>query len=201
MDNTVGSLGSLLVNPSDAYILGLWGADRYLRTSSIGLSNTNLILVHRFLDFLLLRFPKDRIRIRVYGNEISKCLIGFNTSFCKCSKNVSTAYHIYVNSRPLVREFMFSLTNRTLLSEECIYPYFAGRFDGDGSISSKGSFCRIVYGSMEELSIDLFLINIKGINTSVYRYYSAGTYCLYFSKSTLDKFLNGISTYSISGKL
>lgn len=195
----MGSLSSLLTNPADAYILGLWGADRYLRTSSIGLSNTNLVLIYRFLDFLLMKFPKDRIRIRVYGNRVSKRLNGFKKSFCKCSKNVLTAYHVYVNSRPLVREFLFSLDNRKLLAKDCIYPYFAGRFDGDGSISSKGEFCRIVYGDLKELTLDRSLL--IGINTSVYRYTSAGTYCLYFSKGTLPKFLERIRAYSISGKL
>ncbi|MBD3365784.1 hypothetical protein GF360_00370 [candidate division WWE3 bacterium] len=199
MDNTVGSLGSLLTNPEDAYILGLWGADRYLRTSSIGLSNTNLTLLYRSLDFLLERFPKERVRVRIYGNEIPKRFEGFKKSFCKCSKNVSMAYHVYVNSRPLVREFLYSLSNRKHLAKECIYPYFAGRFDGDGSISPEGTFCRIVYGDSTELSLDRSLLT--GINTSVYRYSAAGTYCLYFSKSTLSKFLEGIGKYSISGKL
>lgn len=195
----MGSLGSLLTNPRDAYVLGLWGADRYLRTSSIGLSNTNLNLIYRFLDFLLERFPKERIRIRIYGDKVPKRLEGFKRSFCKGSKNVLTAYHVYVNSRPLVREFQFSLTNRKLLAKDCVYPYFAGRFDGDGSISPEGNICRIVYGDLAELTLDQSLL--KGINTSVYKYASAGTYCLYFSKSTLEEFLTGIKAYSISGKL
>jgi hypothetical protein len=199
MDNTVGSLGSLLTNPSDAYILGLWGADRYLRTSSIGLSNTNLKLIYRFLEYLLTRFPRERIRIRIYGDEVPDRLEGFKKSFCKCSKNVLTAYHVYVNSRPLVREFLSSLENREDLTEDCIYAYFAGRFDGDGSISPRKEFCRIVYGDPTELFLDQSLL--EDINTSVYRYTSAGTHCLYFSKSTLTMFLRRIGKYSISGKL
>lgn len=199
VDNTVGSLSSLLTNTKDSYILGLWGADRYLRTSSIGLSNTNVALLTRSLEYLLERFPKNRIKVRVYGDEVSAEFQKFDLSFCKGSKNKTTAYHVYVNSRPLVREFIYALDNRYKLQHDCVYAYFAGRFDGDGSISSKRKFCRIVYGNLDELQKDRVLLS--DIKTSIYRYKSAGTYCLYFSETTLDKFLLMISKYSISGKL
>lgn len=195
----MGSLGSLLNNPHESYILGLWGADRYLRTSSIGLSNTNVRLIKIFLEYLLERFPISRIRFRVYGVEDTSLTSGFKVSYCKGSKNVLTAYHIYVNSRPLVREFLFSLRNRNFLAKDCIYAYFAGRFDGDGSLSLDKKICRIVYGNLEDLLIDQYLLT--NINTSVYEYGSARTYCMYFKKSTLSNFLEQIRPYSISGKL
>jgi len=85
MGNTVGSLSSLLVRPKDSYILGLWGADRYLRTSSIGLSNTNKILIKRFSEFLLSRLPTERLRLRVYGSDNSNDFLDFKKSYCKIS--------------------------------------------------------------------------------------------------------------------
>ena len=195
----MGSLSSLLTNTKHSYILGLWGADRYLRTSSIGVSNTNVALLKSSLEYLLERFPEDRIKVRVYGDEVYAEFQRFDLSFCKGSKNKTTAYHVYVNSRPLVREFTYALNNRHKLQHNCVYAYFAGRFDGDGSISSKRKFCRIVYSNIDELWKDRSLLS--NIKTSVYRYRSAGTYCLYFSETTLDKFLLEISKYSVSGKL
>ena len=196
----MGSLSSLLTNPKDAYILGLWGADRYLRTSSIGLSNSNTRLLHAFLDYLLCRYSKDRIRVRVYGNSVDKSFRRFKISYCKGSKNRNTGYHLYVNSRPLVREFMYCLENRQRLYHDCTLAYFAGRFDGDGSIMKGDNYCRIVYGNLHELEKDRNLLP-RFIKTSTYRYKKAGTYCLYFSKTTLQTFLNGIKPYSVSGKL
>lgn len=200
MVNIVGSLSKFLTYPFEAYILGLWGADRYFRTSSIGLSNTNVHLLKRTLLFLLLSFPKDRIKLRVYGNFVPITLRGYSTSFCKGSKNVKSAYHLYVNSRPLVREFFDALSRRNLLHPTVIYAYFAGRFDGDGCISHSGRpFCRIVYKNLFELEKDRTLL--KGIKTHVYRYEKANTYCLYFSEQTLSSFLSKIFPYSVSGKL
>lgn len=200
MVNTVGSLSNFLTYPLEAYILGLWGADRYFRTSSIGLSNTNVRLLERTLLFLLIRFPRDRIRLRVYGDFVPNTLRGYNTSFCKGSKNVKSAYHLYVNSRPLVREYFDALSNRNLLHSSVVYAYFAGRFDGDGCISHNGNpLCRIVYKNLFELKKDMSLLT--EIKTSVYKYEKANTYCLYFSERTLSVFLDRISPYSISGKL
>ena len=196
----MGSLSSLLSNPDDSYILGLWGADKYHRSSSVGLSNTNVALILKYSDFLLSRFSVDRLRLRVYGNRVPEKLKDFKTNFCKGSKNVQTAYHIYVNSRPLLREFIESLENRANLNLNSIYPYFAGRFDGDGSIGKgRRRFCRIAYSSVHDLSKDRILLS--DIKTSVYEYKQAGTFCLYFSEATLDLFLERIRKYSFSGKL
>ena len=197
MGNTVGSPTSLLATTNDAYILGLWGADRYLRTSSIDLSNTNPKLLFRFANFLISRFTEDRIRIRSYSSSVYPELQKFKISYCKGSKNKLPAFHVYVNSRPLVREFTQSLSQRKLLFGDNVYAYFAGRFDGDGSVS--GKHLRIVYGDIGDLNADRELL--QDIKTSVYEYSSAGTYCLYFSRRTVKMFIERISLYSISGKL
>lgn len=199
MGNTVGSYSSLLTNPKDSYILGLWGADKYVRTSSVGLSNTNLLLINRFGDFLLSRLPKSRLRLRIYGSTVPENFKDVKISFCKGSKNKSPAFHIYVNCRALGREFAFALENRYLLQNAGIYPYFSGRFDGDGSIAykdSKPKFCRIVYGNLTDLEKDRALL--KDIKTSVYHYRKAGTYCLYFSEQSVDKFLERVGPYLVS---
>lgn len=191
----MGSNSSLLVNPSESYILGLWCADRYLRTSSIGLSNCDLTLIERFLKFLLSRFTSDRIRIRIHGEKDSDEFKEYKKTYSIPSKNASKAYHVYVNSRSLVREFLYCMQNRNQISKEALYAYFAGRFDGDGCIS-RGSkrFCRISYGNYNDASLDRsLLIEIK---TSLYMYKKAGTFCLYFSEKTLDAFLRLISPYS-----
>ena len=194
----MGSLNNFLT--SNSYILGLLGADRYLRTSSIGLSNTNLKLHFEFLKYLLKYFNKDRVRIRVYGRYIPSEFKEFKISYAKCSKNKQPAYHVYVNSKPLVKEFFYALDNRCLLSSENVFKYFAGRFDGDGCISRSNKYCRIVYKTLDELTIDRILLP-DNIKTSVYRYKQANTYCLYFSEKTLQSFLIKIENHSVSGKL
>ena len=113
MGNTVGSTSTNFCNffskEEDAYILGLWCADSYWWTSSIGLSNTDPRLIDVFRRFLKRFFPKDRI---------------------KNNRN-----HLFVNSRPLLREFL-SARNRLseLRKRNVVRAYIAGRFDGDGSI-------------------------------------------------------------------
>lgn len=195
MGNTVGSQSSLLNDPEHSYVLGLWGADKYVRSSSVGLSNTNLEMLHKFTDFLLARLPQDRLRVRIYG-DAGHNFEGFTRVRCKGSRNRTTAYHVYVNSRSLVREFYQALGNRHLLSGESLCAYFAGRFDGDGSMSQTGSaFCRIAYSSLEDARLDKNLLPL--IQTSIYNYTRAGTYCLYFSEKTLGIFLQEINPYSV----
>ena len=126
MGNTVGSTSTnfcnFLSNEKDAYILGLWCVDSYWWASSIGLSNTDKDLIEKFRDFLRRFFPENRIK--------------FNRN------------HLFVNSRPLLREFISAKNNLDNLKEDrIIRAYFSGRFDGDGSIDKNlRNDCRIVYG-------------------------------------------------------
>jgi hypothetical protein len=142
MGNTVGSTSTnfcnFYSNEEDAYILGLWCADSYWWSNSIGLSNTDLSLVKRFRRFLRNFFPNDRIR--------------FNRN------------HLFVNSRPLLREFVSAKNNLEKLKKKGILKaYFAGRFDGDGSIDKNlRNDCRIVYGKESEAITDKMLL--KRIN-------------------------------------
>lgn len=200
MDNTVGSLSNF--NDSNfSYILGLWGADKYVRTSSVGLSNTNLVLINTFANFLYNQFPKDRVRLRIYGQDIPKGFEDIKSSICKGSKNVSQAYHIYVNSRPFIRMLAKTLEDRIYFEHLHIGAYFAGRFDGDGSISIKRTHCRIAYGSFEDLQKDKFLLDKVHIDVSSYRYKDANTYCIYFRKRTLETFLDIIKPHLLAKKL
>jgi hypothetical protein len=51
----------------EAYILGLWLGDKYWRSSSIGLTNTNEVLIAEFRKFLERNgFSRDRIKLSVY---------------------------------------------------------------------------------------------------------------------------------------
>ena len=113
MGNTVGSTSTnfcnFFSNKKDAYILGLWCADGYWWSSSIGLSNTDPDLIETFRKFLKRLFQVNRVK--------------FNR------------HHIFVNSRPLLREFT-TAKNRLddLKSSKIIRAYLAGRFDGDSPL-------------------------------------------------------------------
>jgi hypothetical protein len=201
MDNTVGSLGNFVISKQDAYILGLWGADRYFRTSSIGISSINLNLIRASLKYFEKNFPTKRIKVRVYGDDIPNWLLDYDVSYCKGTKNIATAFHVYVNSRELVGKFFSALDKRYKLKREFISLYFAGRFDGDGSYDSSRQMLRIVYSNRREAEIDRKLLSKINILTSMYHYKKANTYCLYFKRETLAEFISAIQKISISGKL
>ena len=178
MGNTVGSTSTnfcnFFSNEKDAYILGLWCADSYWWASSIGLSNTNPDLIGAFRKFLTRLFPKDRIK--------------FNRN------------HLFVNSRPLLREFL-SAKDRLdeLIDKENIRAYLAGRFDGDGSIDKNlRNDCRVVYSKRKEAETDRELLKRIGVeNVKIYYYKSAKTFCLYISRYEAKKFLENIMSHSL----
>ena len=178
MGNTVGSIKANFCNffskKEDSYILGLWCADSYWWSSSIGLSNVDRDLINKFKEFLMKFFPESRI---------------------KYNRN-----HLFVNSRPLLREFKEARNNVSqLYGDDIISAYFAGRFDGDGSVDKNfKSDCRIVYGNKKEVEIDKTLIAKIGIdNTKLYYYKSANTFCLYISRYQARYFLERIYPYSV----
>lgn len=177
MGNTVGSVNTNFCNffsdEEGSYILGLWCADSYWWGSSIGLSNTNIDLIKRFKRFLKRFFSEERIK--------------FNRN------------HLFVNSRPLLREFISAKkVLKNLKKDKVIKAYIAGRFDGDGSIDKNlRNDCRIVYGNMNEAKLDKKLLKKIGVNkVKIYYYKSAKTFCLYVSRYETKKFLNYILPYS-----
>ncbi len=183
MGNTVGSTSANLCNffedQKDAYILGLWCADSYWWSSSIGLSNTNKELIERFRSFLLGKgFPEDRIR---YNRD-----------------------HLFVNSRPLLREFIAGRKMlRKLKKEEVIWAYFGGRFNGDGCIDKDmRKDCRIVYTGEDvgkaEAEFDRRLLKKLGISeTTIYYYRTSLTFVLYISRFVAGEFVEKTLPYSL----
>ncbi len=201
-DNTEGSLRLWENLDIDPYIIGLWGADGYSRTSSIGLTSIYPKLIQRFRDFLLNFFPIQRLHLRVYLprslQTYNHSLLTSNVRICSIQKAKHPAYHIYVNCRPFVRAFLAKVKEATLASEK-IPAYFAGRFDGDGSIAKDGQKdCRIVYTTHNEALFDQTLIHQwnSSIQTSLYHYKSARTYVLYVRKSSVKQFIDAIRQYS-----
>ena len=180
MGNTVGSMRANLCNffseTKDAYILGLWCADKYWWASSIGLSNTNASLIDEFRKFFLRKhFSKQRIKL--------------------------SNHHIFVNSRPLLREFLWAEQHLDRLKKrEILKAYFAGRFDGDGSISQDlRSDCRIAYSNKKEAETDQKVLKRMGIfRTKIYHYRAARTFVLYVSRYQAEEFLHQLSPYLIA---
>lgn len=189
MGNTVGSANSDfwdLKTRDDAYIIGLWCADGYHRTSSIGISNTDTDLIEKFREFFLEFLPAERLKLRIYQPD----------KFKRRTK----AYHLYVNSRPLLRKFREIKDNiRKYINENLILPYIAGRFDGDGSVAKDfHRDCRIVYGNKKEAENDLEMMKTLNFQKmKIYQYKSAKTFCLYFSRFETERFLSLIYPYSL----
>lgn len=188
MDNTVGSSSTSFCNfprsAEDYYILGLWCADGYHWTSSIGLTSIDLSLIQKFRNFLSELFPKDRIKLDQYNT----------------GKRKYVGYKLYVNCRPLLRIFKeFKDNGERKLDIEVVGAYIAGRFDGDGCISKdlkRG--CRISYGNYQDAKLDYNMLPGIGITSSkLYRYRTSNTFVIYISTKDVDKFKKHISKYSV----
>jgi len=210
MGNTVGSSNlrfwNQFVEVEDFYCLGLWCADGYHRTSSIGITNINRDLVEKFRQFLIRKVGESRLKIRVYYplgqllnaeafSDLARDVRAYHMR--KCSQ---PAMQLYVNSRPLLRAFREARTRvGEIRSSEHVQAYFAGRFDGDGSVSNNmRSDCRIVYSNREEALEDSKLLQKIGmIRSKVFHYKKAGTYCLYISRFEAENFIHAIGAQSV----
>lgn len=195
MDNTVGRTDTTFCDLQDvknAYAFGLWCADGYHRTSSIGLTNVDERLINSFREFLMRYFANDRIKTRIYSRDI-----GIGHYYLE--KATRPAYQIYVNSRPLLKYFRNARKEpKRFLANESMRAYFAGRFDGDGSVASDSrSDLRIVYGDREEADRDADLLHGIGIANKVYEYRKARTFAMYISRFDAEKFLSSIAKYSL----
>lgn len=200
-ENTVGSLSALqqlVIDSESAYILGLWCADGYYWSSSVGITNVDKRLINRFEEYFGKLFPKERIKLRTYypqgevGHEAEK-----STYPMRLAKQ--TAYQLYVNSRPLLRLFKQAEHEVVALPLQYLAPYFAGRFDGDGSVDKNlRNDLRIAYSNRMEAETDQnLIIKANRYKTRIYHYQRARTYILYVSRDDSMQFLNDIKMYSI----
>jgi hypothetical protein len=189
---------ALVSDVDDACAFGLWCADGYWWSSSIGLSNVQPELILRFGRYLLNLFPVERLRLRIYlveGDLPKEAILALTgrVSVRPQSKMKRTAYHVYVNSRPLVRRFFSKRMSLATLPNIWLAPYFAGRFDGDGSF---GDTPRICYTHQAEAEMDASLLARVGVATSVLYYSKANEYCIYFHRRSLERFESMIRVHS-----
>ena len=192
------ALRALITNSENAYILGLWCADGYHRTSSIGLTNVDRRLTNRFAAYLKRSFLKDRIKWQVYYPP-GKKPVGVDVPMQPLRKAKQIVYRPYVNSRPLLRLFQKAEQDIDLLPRKYILAYFAGRFDGDGSIDKNlRNDLRIVYSNKSEADADQRLLTkLNRYHAKVYHYRTAQTYVLYISRYDATQFLHDIALYSV----
>ncbi|OGD09080.1 hypothetical protein A2397_00785 [Candidatus Amesbacteria bacterium RIFOXYB1_FULL_44_23] len=171
-DNTEGSTVFTFKTSDDYYILGLWLADGYWRTSSIGLTSVTDDLIERFKEFLINNFPERTIK---HGK-----------------------YCVYINMRALVRIFMKFKSGDLVIPKKFIPAYFAGRIDGDGHVDRKHrSGIRIAYGDEFDARRDeSLLLAYQENSVSVYRYKTARTWVIYLRKNFLQAILPKLSLYS-----
>src|SRR3989344_3850056 len=200
MGNTVGSssaLHELITNSECAYILGLWCADGHHRTSSIGLTNVDKRLADRFASYLETQLPKERLKWQVYYPPGQRPQ-GLKVPMQPLYKAKQIVYRPYVNSRPLLRLFQTAEQQIVRLPKKYILAYFAGRYDGDGSVDKNlRSDLRIAYSNRPEAETDQKLLQrLSCYQTRVYNYRRAATYVLYVSRYNATQFLHDIAPYS-----
>lgn len=139
----------------------------------------------KFRKFFLKYFTPNRLKLDTYKPT---------------GKRKTEAYHLYVNSRPVLRKF-FAIKKNVLefIHGRLVSPYIAGRFDGDGSVA-KDFYrdCRIIYGNEGDAECDKTLLNKAGFcNVKLYHYRSARTFCLYISRLETNRFLSFIYPFSV----
>ena len=182
-----------------AYALGLWCADGYWWSSSIGISNVEPELVVRFASHLSGELSPDRLRLRVYrveGVEPDPRVLELTkrVTVCPAFKMKRTAYHLYVNSHPLTRRFFLDRERLLEMPTGYLGAYFAGRFDGDGSW---GTTPRIAYTTEAEAHVDSSLLaRAEVVNTSVLFYKKANEYCIYIQRPDWERFEDLLRTRS-----
>lgn len=181
---------SVFKNDKDYYILGLWLADGYWWSSSVGISSTSKIILSRFEKFLRKVCPTHPIKEHIYKPG-------------KGQKRRLVAKHLYVNCRPLTRYFMSWKSKEKLVIPVKFLPaYFAGRIDGDGHVDKKHrTGVRIVYGTKIDALRDFLLLEKLGEKpASLYEYKAAKTWVLYFRRNFLRKVTPKIAKYSFKFK-
>lgn len=195
----------------NAYILGLWLGDKYWWSSSLGISNSNLNLIKIFKEFLTNRgFEKDRIKLSVYtedGKRDEKTLenlakelevLSDNIKFYKLSKKAGMNFVLYVNSRPLLREFRLLENNiRNIVNENNFVEYFAGRYDADGHHWKEKRMIRIAYTSKLEANNDAMLAEkFTAIKPKIRFYSKANEWILEFCGYKWLSFINSVLEFS-----
>jgi hypothetical protein len=189
----------------EAYILGLWLGDKYWRSSSIGLTNTNEVLIAEFRKFLKRNgFSRDRIKLSVYtkSGRANRTVTAMkhkiperNVKVYKLKKGVNPVFIIYVNSRKLKRKFDEVYKNlENLVTKKNIFEYLGGRFDSDGNYIKPKNRLRISYTTRQEASRDALLVaNRIGIKPKVKFYKKANEWILEMSgkkwRSIIEKIL------------
>ena len=182
MGNTVGSKFSFKT-AEDFYILGLWLADGYWWSSSIGLTSVSPILISKFSKFLLRVAPSHSLKQRIYPIRIG-------------DKRKQEAVQVYINNRPLTRLFMSFKTGDLYVPKSYLVAYLAGRIDGDGHVDTKHrSGIRIAYSSKEDAARDQELFGVT--NVSLYQYKAARTFVLYLRKAYRERIAKAIKKYSV----
>jgi len=184
--NTEGSETFSFQSSDDYYILGLWLADGYWRSSSIGLSSISEELISRFSRFLSRFVPGVSLKYRTYEVGIGQ-------------KRKSKAVHVYVNNRSLTRWFMNFRKSKLIVPRRFLIAYLAGRIDGDGHVDQKHrSGVRIAYGTEFDALRDYKILeDYKEGSVSLYRYVQAGTWVIYLRKKFLQQIVPELSVYSM----
>lgn len=181
--DTVGSR-FILRTAKDYYFLGLWLADGYWWSSSFGLSSTDPRLIKRFAGFLRRIAPECSLKRTIYEP---------NEKY----KQVKRAEHIYINNRPLTRQFLSYKKKEKLLVPKSFVPaYIAGRLDGDGCVDLKHrSGIRIVYGNKTDAKRDVLIFGKE--NVSLYKYQTARTWAIYLRKHFRNQIFPKVKEFSI----
>src|SRR3989344_7676787 len=127
------------VNIETCWIAGLWSADRgALAKGVVAIVNTTPELLEKFREFSLNNFDITQSKFR------SRIIRGFGES-----------KEVYFTRLPVRRFIEQTILEREKLNKKNITAYLAGRFDGDGNVSSKSSSLCIFYSYKEKKDAEI----------------------------------------------
>ncbi len=141
------------VNIETCWIAGLWGADRgALAKGVVAIVNTTPELLENFHEFSLRNFDITESKFR------RRIIRGFGES-----------QEVYFTRLPVRRFIEELLSKREKLNKKNSLAYLAGRFDGDGNVSSKSSSLCIFYNfkEKEDAKTDKRILENLGFNVAL----------------------------------
>lgn len=160
-----------------AYLLGLFEGDGYQWTGTFGITNRNKEILQRAAETLT-RFGTVKWKTDERG-----------------------FFRVLITSRVAKRNFLSLMkdTKKKVMTGNLLFlaPYFAGKYDADGSYWKTRMRLKITYGNNKDIKSDQEILMSIGIESKIRKYKNRNAFDLEISSRNAIKFFDMIKTTSI----